>query len=54
MKNFFEREEAKLKYVTERKAIRTKEKDAFDNEHTEVNIDIYIYINFYKFFLIMF
>jgi len=39
MKNFFEREESKLKYVTERKAIRAKEKDAFDIEHTEVKAE---------------
>jgi len=39
MKNFFEREEGRLKYVTERKAIRAKEKDAFDIEHTEVKTE---------------
>ncbi|OUM60331.1 hypothetical protein PIROE2DRAFT_46349, partial [Piromyces sp. E2] len=36
MKNFFEREESRLRYVTERKVVRAKEKDAYDIEHTEV------------------
>ncbi|KAG4092483.1 WD40 repeat-like protein [Neocallimastix lanati (nom. inval.)] len=39
MKNFFEREESRLKYITERKAIRAKEKDSYDSEHTEVKAD---------------
>lgn len=43
MRNFFEREEGRLKYVTERKAIRTKEKDSFDIEHTEVYFLQYFY-----------
>ena len=41
MKNFFEREESRLDYITERKAIRAKEKDSFDIEHAEVLIYIY-------------
>ncbi|ORX63707.1 hypothetical protein BCR32DRAFT_123258 [Anaeromyces robustus] len=39
MKNFFDREENRLKYITERKAIRAKEKDEFDIEHTEVKTE---------------
>jgi len=43
MKNFFEREESRLKYITERKAIRAKEKDSYDSEHTEVIFNL-VYI----------
>ncbi|ORY82717.1 WD40 repeat-like protein [Neocallimastix californiae] len=39
MKNFFEREESRLGYITERKAIRAKEKDSFDIEHAEIKTD---------------
>jgi len=39
MKNFFEREESRLAYITERKAVRAKQKDEYDLEHTEVKTE---------------